>query len=51
NGVLPREWKQGNLTAILKPGHSALDLASFQPIVLTNCACKIMERVILLRIT
>ena len=50
-GVLPTEWKQANMTPLLKD--KTLDKtqpASYRPISLTSVACKMMERLILPRL-
>lgn len=50
-GTLPAEWKQAKIVPVLKPGRSPLDLGSFRPIALTSCICKVMERMILARMS
>ena len=44
--ALPESWKKANITAIPKPAQDA-----FRPISLLSCICKIMESMVLQRIT
>ena len=46
NSTLPCQWKHSIVVPILKPGKIATATSSFRPIALTNCLCKIMEKMI-----
>lgn len=42
----PHQWREAIVVPILKPGKTATDPASYRPIALTNCLCKIMEKMV-----
>ena len=42
----PAEWLESIVTPILKPGKDRHELTSYRPISLTNCICKILERMV-----
>ena len=44
--TFPDEWLQSTIIPIIKPGRNRQAVESYRPISLTNCACKIMERMI-----
>ena len=44
-GVLPIDWKKGNISAIFKQG-SRHEAANYRPVSLTCIACKIMESIV-----
>lgn len=41
----PHQWREAIIIPILKPGKPAHDCSSYRPIALTNCLCKIMEKI------
>ena len=43
---LPIQWEEAIIIPILKPGKDSLDPDSYRPIALTNCLCKILERLV-----
>ena len=47
----PSEWKQAKVIAILKPGKPSHDPANYRPISLLCCTFKLLERVLLTRLT
>ncbi len=42
----PHQWREAIIVPILKPGKPATSASSYRPIALTNCLCKIMEKMI-----
>ena len=50
-GKCPRDWKRTIVLAILKPGKPAERADSYRPIALLCCIFKLLERVILMRIS
>ncbi|GIX84066.1 probable RNA-directed DNA polymerase from transposon BS [Caerostris extrusa] len=50
-GRLPRQWKTAIVVSIRKPNKDASCMGSYRPIALTCMTCKLMERIILRRIT
>ncbi|GIY03015.1 probable RNA-directed DNA polymerase from transposon BS [Caerostris extrusa] len=50
-GRLPRQWKTTIVVPIRKPNKDASCMGSYRPIALTCMTCKLMERIILRRIT
>ncbi|GBO14335.1 RNA-directed DNA polymerase from mobile element jockey [Araneus ventricosus] len=50
-GVLPKQWKTAVIIPVRKPNKEANSLGSYRPIALTCIPCKLMERIILRRIT
>ena len=51
NELFPMEWRHSFLIPVLKPGKDANLVASYRPIQLTSCMCKVMERMIGKRLT
>ena len=51
SGEFPQEWKHAKIIAILKPGKPANEPSSYRPISLLCCMFKLLERIILNRIT
>ncbi|KEG05446.1 Tbingi protein [Trypanosoma grayi] len=49
-GVVPQSWRHGIITPLFKLGKKATELASYRPVTLTSCLCKLMERIIAARI-
>ena len=47
---LPPQWKSSIVIPILKPGKPSTNPSSYRPIALTNCLCKLMERLVTLRL-
>jgi len=43
---LPDQWRNTTIVPILKQGKSATDPASYRPVALTNCLCKILEKIV-----
>ncbi|GIY81289.1 hypothetical protein CDAR_222821 [Caerostris darwini] len=50
-GRLPGQWKTAIVVPIRKPNKDASSMGSYRPIALTCMTCKLMERIILRRIT
>ncbi|GFY36745.1 probable RNA-directed DNA polymerase from transposon BS [Trichonephila clavipes] len=50
-GRLPRDWKKALIIPIRKSSKKACYPESFRPIALTNFSCKLMEKIILERLT
>ena len=46
HGICPYSWRLAIIIPLLKLGKSASELASFRPISLTSCICKLFERVL-----
>lgn len=49
--AFPAEWKNAILIPIPKPGKDKTQPESYRPISLTNCLCKILERMVNQRLT
>lgn len=49
SGVLPDEWKKGQITALFKKGDKK-EPANYRPVSLTSVVCKIFEKLIRQRI-
>lgn len=50
-GKYPQTWKHAKVIAILKPGKPATSPSSYRPISLLCCLYKLLEKIILTRIT
>jgi ribonuclease HI len=46
NSGLPHQWRESVVIPLPKPGKCATDPLSYRPIALTNCSCKIMEKMV-----
>ena len=46
-----KQWKQAILIPLITPGKPANRITSYRPISLTNCLCKIYEKIITQRLT
>ena len=46
SGRLPTSWKQATTIPFPKPGKDNTDPSNYQPITLTSCLCKTLERMI-----
>lgn len=46
SGRLPKEWKTSTIIPIKKPGKDQRYATNYRPISLTNCLCKLLERII-----
>lgn len=44
--VLPKNWKNAIVIPVLKPGKDGTNRNNYRPISLTNCTCKLLERMI-----
>ncbi len=44
-GVVPKDWKQANVTAIFKKGNKQ-DPANYRPVSLTSVSCKVLEHIV-----
>lgn len=42
----PESWRQATMIPILKPNKNKEDVQSYRPISLTDCSCKLMEKMI-----
>ncbi|GFY14017.1 putative RNA-directed DNA polymerase from transposon BS [Trichonephila clavipes] len=49
--MLPHEWKRATIIPIRKPGKVLRSPESYRPVALTIIPCKIMERMMLRRLT
>lgn len=47
---LPQQWKYSLTIPILKPNKPSFDPSSYRPIALTNCLCKLMEKMVTSRL-
>lgn len=50
NNGFPNQWRESILVPILKPQKNSNNKESYRPIALTNCLCKIAERMINMRL-
>ncbi|UYV65983.1 hypothetical protein LAZ67_3006060, partial [Cordylochernes scorpioides] len=50
-GNIPKEWRQSKILAVLKPGKEPTCSANFRPIALLCTTHKLLERIILARLT
>jgi len=46
SGKLPIGWHSSTIIPVPIPGTDKTDPSSYRPIALTNCLCKVMERMI-----
>lgn len=46
SGRLPRSWREAIVVAFLKEGKDPTSPASYRPIALTSCLCKLLEKMI-----
>ncbi|KAH7945661.1 hypothetical protein HPB49_013634 [Dermacentor silvarum] len=51
SGEIPAEWKHSVVSPIPKPGKAAHDVSNLRPISLTSTLCKLLERLVLTRLT
>ena len=42
----PKQWQMATIIPILKPGKDRFSPDSYRPIALTNCFCKVLERLV-----
>ncbi|GFO05410.1 RNA-directed DNA polymerase from mobile element jockey [Plakobranchus ocellatus] len=45
-GDIPPTWREASVVPIPKPGKDPSDPSNYRPIVLTNCLCKSLERMV-----
>ena len=45
-GIMPKSWKLSLIILSKKPGKDHFSAASYRPIALTSCICKIMEKMV-----
>uniref|UniRef100_A0A8C1TCJ5 RNA-directed DNA polymerase from mobile element jockey n=1 Tax=Cyprinus carpio TaxID=7962 RepID=A0A8C1TCJ5_CYPCA len=50
-GILPKDWKSAIVIPIVKPGKDATKANSYRPIALTSTLCKVMEKMIVRRLS
>lgn len=50
SGRLPKHWKLAHVIPILKEGKSDLSPDSYRPIALTSCLCKLLEKILNVRL-
>ena len=50
SGVFPDAWREATVIPILKPGKSGSDPLHYRPISLTSSLCKLMERMVNVRL-
>lgn len=50
-GVYPTQWSRDTFLPLLKPNKPPTSLASYRPIALTSCLCKLLEKVVRARLT
>ena len=49
-GIFPKDWKISIIVPVKKPNKDAFQATSYRPIALTSCVCKLMEKVINIRL-
>ena len=49
-GVIPEAWRTATVIPIKKEGKDGLDPTHYRPISLTSCLCKLMERMVSMRL-
>lgn len=49
-GDFPSTWREAHVVPLLKPGKSGLDPLHYRPISLTSCLCKLMEKLVNVRL-
>ncbi len=50
-GIIPKIWKKAVVIPIVKPGKNPTNPGSYHPIALTSNLCKLMEKIIVHRLT
>ena len=45
-GSFPDEWREATIIPIPKPGKNHTEPSAYRPIALTNCVCKLMEKMV-----
>ena len=50
SGEFPAVWREAVVVPLLKPGKSGSDPLHYRPISLTSCLCKLMERLVNVRL-
>ena len=50
-GTFPAAWREATVIPILKPGKSGLDPLHYRPISLTSSFCKLMEKMVNVRLS
>lgn len=44
--VFPEKWREALVVPILKPDKNRMKAESYRPISLTNCLCKVLEKIV-----
>ena len=50
-GMFPAAWREATVIPVLKPGKSGLDPLHYRPISLTSSLCKLMEKMVNVRLS
>ena len=50
-GLFPKEWRHAIIIAIPKAGKDPTDVNNYRPISLTSCLCKILEKMVHVRLS
>ncbi|CAF4043758.1 unnamed protein product [Rotaria magnacalcarata] len=51
SGRFPTQWEEAIILPFPKPGKDHTDPLNYRPIALTNCLCKLMEKMVCFRLT
>ena len=51
NDLFPEEWRTALVLPFIKPTKPPMALSSYRPISLTSCICKLLEKMVLVRLT
>ena len=46
NNGFPHQWREASVIPIPKPNKPKFEISSYRPIALTNCLCKILEKIL-----
>ena len=50
DGTFPAHWREAHIVPIPKQGKDHTDPKNYRPISLTNCLCKLFERIVTSRL-